>query len=355
MSRKSTLDSDYITGELSNFSPNPRTASTDPKIVDSKDTLYEVANNGETKLKANLSYNGKLIVVEDTSSFPDKGLIRVGAAAGDSGPAELIYYGAKTKGTFKSLVRGFAGSRQNQWSVDSWVTNAVTAEPHNAVKDAILNIEEKTGVKNNPVATSLNGRVNSLEQRFLAPKASFKGFPKEGKPNVQVSFHDFSEGDIVRYLWDFGDGTQSTERNPIHTYLAEGIYTVKVSIITSSGGQGLAEKLNYIKVSDDNLEAFFYVLPQSTGVSIKTAQERTDSGTPTSPTKYRFVDQTDGDVKQRFWIFGDGSENLVTDDPNVHEVDYEYPEPGSYDPSVLVAFADDSLKRIYLQKKVTVE
>jgi len=355
MSRKSTLDNDYVTGGLSNFSPDPRTLATDPKVLDSKDSLYEVSNNGETKLKANLSYNGKLLVVEDTSSFPDKGLIRVGAGAGDSGPAELIYYGEKTKGTFKKLTRGFAGSRQNQWMVDSWVTNAVTAEPHNAVKDALLNVEEKTGVKNNPVSTSLNGRVNSLEQRFLAPKSSFKGFPKEGERGLQVTFHDFSEGDIVRYLWDFGDGTQSTERNPTHTYLSEGFFTVKLSIITSTGGQGFAEKLNYIKIDDESKQAFFYVLPQENGVSVQTAQERTDSGTPTSATTYRFVDQTDGDVKQRFWIFGDGSENLVTDDPNVHEVEHEYENPGQYDPSVLVAFADDSLKRVYLQRTVTVE
>ena len=355
MSRKSTLDNDYVTGDLSNFSPDPRTQSTDPKILDSKETLYEVSNNGETKLKANLSYNGKLMVVEDTSSFPEKGLVRVGAGAGESGPAELIYYEEKTKGAFKNLIRGFAGSRQNQWSVESWVTNAVTAEPHNAVKDAILNIEERTGVRNNPVSTSLNGRLNSLEQRFLSPKASFKGFPKEGKTNLKVSFHDFSEGDVVRYLWDFGDGTQSVEKNPIHEYLTEGIYTVKLSIITSTGGQGFAEKLNYIKIDEDKTQSFFYALPQENGISIKTAQEKTDNGIPTSATEFRFIDQTDGNVKQRFWIFGDGSENLVTEDPNVHEVTHQYENPGAYEPSVLVAFTDDSLKRIYLQRTIIAE
>ena len=33
MSRKSTLDNDYITGSLSNFSPDPRTLATDPKVL----------------------------------------------------------------------------------------------------------------------------------------------------------------------------------------------------------------------------------------------------------------------------------------------------------------------------------
>lgn len=32
------------------------------------------------------------------------------------------------------------------------------------------------------------------------------------------------------YLWDFGDGTTSTEENPAHTYEAEGTYTVTLTV-----------------------------------------------------------------------------------------------------------------------------
>ncbi|UCS92129.1 PKD domain-containing protein [Echinicola marina] len=37
------------------------------------------------------------------------------------------------------------------------------------------------------------------------------------------------------YLWDFGDGNTSTEENPVHTYDAEGEYTVKLTV---SGEEG---------------------------------------------------------------------------------------------------------------------
>ncbi len=142
----SSLDRGYSAGDLSLF----------PEVIDDKDSLYEVANNAETILKTGLTYNGKKIIVEDASSFPEKGLIRIGPRSGQ-GEAELIYYGKKTKNSFLEVQRGFAGSRQNQWNSNSWVTNSVTAEPHNAVKDALINIE--TIQKNQFLENLLNFKI----------------------------------------------------------------------------------------------------------------------------------------------------------------------------------------------------
>lgn len=348
MARLSSLDDTYTTGALSSFSPNPRTSTSDESITDTKDSLYTVSNNAETKLRTGLSYNGKFIIVENATTFPDKGLIRVGPPAGQEGAAELIYYGSRTKDTFKELVRGFAGSRQNQWPSGSWATNAVTAEPHNAVKDAIINIEQKIGLKNNPTEGSLYQRLRSLEARFLAPKASFRAFPKIGKPPLTVRFQNFSEGDIVRFLWDFGDDSQTIENSPVHTYTQPGVYTVKLNVINSTGAQGISTKTGYITVSDDESTGFFYS-NFTEGVSQTTA---TSLGT--TPTTFRFIDQTDGDIKQRFWIFGDESENQVVIDPNQHEVSHIYQNKGEYQPSLLVVFANENLKRVFLTKKVVV-
>jgi PKD repeat protein len=348
MARLSSLDDTYTTGALSSFSSIPRVSKSDLSNIDSKDSLYTVSNNAETKLRTGLSYNGKFIIVEDATSFPDKGLVRIGPPPGKEGAAELIYYGSRTKDAFKELVRGFAGSRQNQWPSGSWATNSVTAEPHNAVKDAILNIEQKIGLKDNPATGSLQQRLKSLEARFLAPKASFRAFPKIGKPPLTVRFQNFSEGDIVRYLWDFGDDSQTIEDSPTHTYTQPGIYTVKLNVITSTGAQGISTKTGYITVSDEETVGFFYS-NLTEGISQTTA---TSLGT--SPTNFRFIDQTDGNIKQRFWIFGDGSENEVIIDPNQHEVTHIYQNKGEYQPSLLVVFANENLKRVFLTEKVVV-
>jgi PKD repeat protein len=333
--RPSSLDKGYVAGNLSLF----------PDVLDDKDSLYEARNNAESVLRTGLPYNGKKMIVEDTSLFPPKGIVRVGPPPGRPGDAELIYYGLKTDGAFKELVRGFAGSRQNQWPSGAWVTNAVTAEPHNAVKDAIINIEKRIGLEVNPDLGSLNRRLKDMELKFLSPKSAFRSFPRRVRPGQPIRFQNLSEGDVIRNLWDFGDGGQSMERSPTYTYMKEGKYTVRLHIVTSSGAQGISTKNNYVTVSEQETPSFFYFKKLS-------------------PLKYSFVDQTDGDILQRFWVFGGAGSTVVNGtrteisgqymerDSSKHEVTYQYDQEGVYEPSLLLVFAGDQVKRIFLNEKL---
>ena len=44
-----------------------------------------------------------------------------------------------------------------------------------------------------------------------------------------------SDGTIVTYAWDFGDGTTSTAANPTHAYIAAGMYTVTLTVTDDAG------------------------------------------------------------------------------------------------------------------------
>lgn len=48
--------------------------------------------------------------------------------------------------------------------------------------------------------------------------------------NFEIQFWNKSFGQIVAYHWDFGDGTQSFEENPVHKYSAEGDYEITLTV-----------------------------------------------------------------------------------------------------------------------------
>jgi hypothetical protein len=50
-----------------------------------------------------------------------------------------------------------------------------------------------------------------------------------------VAFKDESEGKITTWLWDFGDGTTSSEQNPIHQYKEAGKYIVILNVDGPAG------------------------------------------------------------------------------------------------------------------------
>jgi PKD repeat protein len=71
-----------------------------------------------------------------------------------------------------------------------------------------------------------------------------------------VKFADTSTGDISSWLWDFGDGTTSTERNPIHTYTFKdtGDFTVSLTV-TGLEGTDTETKKNYIRLTTPPVKA----------------------------------------------------------------------------------------------------
>ena len=60
---------------------------------------------------------------------------------------------------------------------------------------------------------------------FSIPKGNFTWTPNPPVANTQTRFTNLSLG-ANRYLWDFGDGEQSTEVNPVHLYNATGSFRV---------------------------------------------------------------------------------------------------------------------------------
>lgn len=334
MRRMSSLDRGYVEGNLSVF----------PRAKDSKFTLYEVANNAESELKQTLSTNGKYIIVNDASKFPDFGLAKI---SNNTEHTEVLWYSRKIGNQLHDLHRGFGENKQYTWGAGSKISCPVMAEHHNALRDAILKIQKKIGLLTTPDADSLNGVLSRLERRWLAPKPVFKAYPRQGKPPLKVHFHNFSNGQDAKFLWEFGDGSTSTEANPDHTFVSSGKYTVKLSMMSIQGTQAVAEKNDYINVNFDADLPVFYVEPAD-GISIESANHQN-----IPHTVFTFIDQTEGDVSERHWYFGDGKDKTVSNH-NIHTVNYSFEKPGTYKPTLVLRMENNNIIRPILMREVKV-
>ncbi len=84
-----------------------------------------------------------------------------------------------------------------------------------------------------------------VRERNRPPSVNFDFLPAEPKANESVTFIDRSTDDvgIVAWEWSFGDGTTSTEQNPIHRYSADGSYSVTLTVTDTDNERASATKI----------------------------------------------------------------------------------------------------------------
>ena len=146
------------------------------------------------------------------------------------------------------------------------------------------------------------------------PSVSFTYSPAEVRAGVEVSFEESSsdpDGNVVSWEWDFGDGTASKERNPVHVYRAPGTYTVSLTVMDSDGMRN-SYSMDLV-VLPRNLPpmADFTFLPKE----------------PRAGEEVSFVDKSydsDGNIVSWSWDFGDGSTS------NEAEPTHVFSSPGNY-------------------------
>ncbi|NLK53510.1 MAG: PKD domain-containing protein [Bacteroidales bacterium] len=89
----------------------------------------------------------------------------------------------------------------------------------------------------------------TVNPSVIAPVAAFTASTTTPNVGQSVQFSDQSTNNPTSWNWSFGDGGTSTSKNPFHTYLVAGIYTVTLTA-TNSAGSNVAAKSNYVTVSD---------------------------------------------------------------------------------------------------------
>jgi len=97
--------------------------------------------------------------------------------------------------------------------------------------------------------------------------------PYSGTVGSPVSFDGSgsfdSDGAIVAYDWDFGDGSSGAGVNPAHSYAADGTYTVTLTVTDNDGASDTASSTATIDPVPDPLDLDLVSLKPTKRVSLK--------------------------------------------------------------------------------------
>ncbi|HEY3322160.1 MAG TPA: Ig-like domain-containing protein [Planctomycetota bacterium] len=139
--------------------------------------------------------------------------------------------------------------------------------------------------------------------------ASLLAVPPGSAASFFASGND-PDGDAITYAWNFGDGATSTEQNPSHSYLSDGIYSPTVTVTDGAGASGSSSVT--ITVS----KAPTARLTTSDVVAFSTQAFTFDASASTDP---------ENQIASYSWNFGDG-----TPLGSGQVISKVYDEPGTY-------------------------
>ena len=161
--------------------------------------------------------------------------------------------------------------------------------------------------------------ANTVTVPVYGPKAGFSN-AAVSCVREQVSFSDLSSTDsihpISKWIWDFGDGAIDTLQSPpfTHAYNVSNTYTVKLKLIDAIGCTDTASKINALTTQPKPVADFAI------------SDSMNCFSTPVS-----FTDNSQGQLVQRLWDFGDGA--TATEATPVHT----YALPSNYDVTLIVS------------------
>jgi len=138
-----------------------------------------------------------------------------------------------------------------------------------------------------------------------ATVASFTSTPNSLNAGQSVTFADTSTNVPTSWLWDFGDGTTSTLKNPTHAYATVGQFTVSLTA-TNEGGNNTVTKTNLITTTLESHTLIFSDLSSGADTLILDFQSQTgifsdeaNGGSPTGGGDTLYISTTFQSLPQK--------------------------------------------------------
>lgn len=139
------------------------------------------------------------------------------------------------------------------------------------------------------------------------PRADFTAVPTSGQLPLEVQFTDLSTGIPLKWAWNFGDGSTSTERTPLHRYSVPGSFTVSLVVENKFGS--------------DKKTVPGYISAGITPVANFAASPREG----TAPLEVHFTDLSTGQPVAWSWDFGDGAKSTESNPTHIYSAGGSFP------------------------------
>jgi len=242
-------------------------------------------------------------------------------ASSTSGTAPLtVQFTDMSEGVGTGVSYSWSWDIDNDGDEDYDQQNPVHTYTEPGVYSVNLTVRHDSGVGDSVVMTEY---VAVFAPPFFA---GFTAVPVEGEAPLAVQFTDESNGTPIQYLYDFGDGSTSRSRNPVHTYLLPGDYTVSLKIWRIEGStliETSTVKEDLIKVQGTPVPGLY---ANFTAVPL----------TGTAPLSVAFTDTSTGNPMRWKYDFGDGTSSTARNPIHIYRL------PGTYDVSLTVFAIDGS-------------
>ncbi|MBN1802231.1 MAG: right-handed parallel beta-helix repeat-containing protein [Candidatus Lokiarchaeota archaeon] len=127
----------------------------------------------------------------------------------------------------------------------------------------------------------------------------------QGQP-IKFTFNGMLGNSPFTFEWHFGDGINSTEQDPVHTYNQPGVYSVNLIVIDVNGDNDTETKAGYINVSLDTKPNVDFSANETVIIQGQ-------------PVRFMYRGSGGNAPLAFFWEFGDGTNS--TDQVPVHVYD----------------------------------
>jgi len=258
---------------------------------------------------------GRLILTFDSLAW-DRLDARLTAdeVQGETG-ARVSLYGNTSGENISQYFYDYGDGSDSGWVVNSWSAHAYN---RSGTYDARLMVKH------------VNNEVSRWSEPLMITVLNRAPRPFVWATTSSASIHDYigfdstgsmdPDGSIIGYQWEFGDGSNSTERAPWHLYDMSGEYTVTLTVTDDENATASATLPISVKGIPPVVD--FQVIPRFGDFR----------------TEFRFVSlasDPDGTIKSWLWEFGDGSNSTEKN------ATHRYSTAGTYIVTLTCADAED--------------